>query len=376
MSTDAPRAATRTDDLLAGPRGRRLLLEFLTDGEPETGLDRARPLSRAVSTVAASLDPQRDRVARYVRIVDTDSADSADSAEACTDPGTPDTPEEIARLIGEAVAARPLPEPTSQSLDRPLDLSVCAAMCWQEPDGYDALAAHPAVRAALRPVAEHVAAAPSTNWWWSAPDLTDQWTVTWGEDATPFPGMPPEKRASNLRGWSAHVREGEQRDSGFLERRRPVKNAVGGEWWSMPLWCVPTSTRRWPGTEDPTGALFIEDRDEDDFCATRFTPPPDARILEIAGADDWAALCRDFPLEVTWSHRREWWEVTGRDSREAGPWLIPDWPRVAERWDAVHLTVAGYLAAATRCILVRTTDGADAASVIGGWGPDVTYWLR
>jgi hypothetical protein len=86
--------------------------------------------------------------------------------------------------------------------------------------------------------------------------------------------------------------------------------------------------------------------------------------------------------------------VTGRDSREAGPWLVPDWSRVAQEWDAVHLTVAGYLASATRCIPVPdaadatgtagttgttgtagSTGRVEAASVIGGWGPDVTYWL-
>ena len=39
-------------------------------------------------------------------------------------------------------------------------------------------------------------------------------------------------------------------------------------------------------------------------------------------------------------------------------------------------TVAGYLNAATRSIPVCTTGGQDAASVIAGWGPDVTYWLR
>lgn len=42
----------------------------------------------------------------------------------------------------------------------------------------------------------------------------------------------------------------------------------------------------------------------------------------------------------------------------------------------MHLTVAGYLNAATRSIPVPGADGQDAASVIAGWGPDVTYWLR
>ncbi|WP_414122183.1 hypothetical protein [Corynebacterium nuruki] len=399
---DTPTTRPQADDLLAGPRGRRVLLEFLTGAEQPTDPDGGFPLSRAVGTVADDLDPQRDRRARYVRIVsdgDDAAGDDGDdpgttsaAPETSETPETPDTPEAVARIIADALAAGPpLPDPTAESLDSALDLSVNAAMYWQEPDGYDALAAHPAVREALRPVAEHLAASPVTDWWWSTPDLTDQWSVSWGRsdaDADPVPDIPPEKRAANLRDWSAETRAAEQRYDTGPERRRAPEDAPGGNWWSLPLWCVPTSSRRWPGSagpSDPVQALFIEDRWEDDFCAGRFTPPAESRILEITGADDWAALCREFPLEVTWSYRGEWYEVTGRDSREAGPWLVPDWSQVAQEWDAVHLTVTGYLAAATRCIPVPgavgatgtagTTGGAEAASVIGGCGPDVTYWL-
>ncbi|HCT13667.1 MAG TPA: hypothetical protein DIW82_02420 [Corynebacterium nuruki] len=397
MPTDSPQTASRADDLLAGPRGRRVLLEFLTGVEQPTGPDGGFPVSRAVHTVADALDPQRDRRARYVRFVHDDAAgDDGDDSDGSGDTSaapetseTPGTPEAVARLIGEVLAAGPpLPDPTAESLDSALDLSVSAAMYWQEPDGYDALAAHPAVREALRPVAEHLAASPVTDWWWSTPDLTDQWSVSWGRsdtDADPVPDIPPEKRAANLRDWSAETRTTEQRHDTGPERRRAPEDVPGGNWWSLPLWCVPTSSRRWPGTTgptDPVQALFIEDRWEDDFSAGRFTPPTGSRIREITGADDWAALCREFPLEVTWSYRGVWYEVTGRDSREAGPWLVPDWSQVAQEWDAVHLTVAGYLAAATRCIPVPGAAGAagstgrvEAASVIGGWGPDVTYWL-
>lgn len=144
--------------------------------------------------------------------------------------------------------------------------------------------------------------------------------------------------------------------------------------------CRRSNGRTVSPTRGPVGALFAEDSPGRSFTATRVIPADHARILEITATDDWAALCRDFPLEVTWSHRGDWYRTTGRDSREAGPWLIPDWSAVAQRWDAVHLTVAGYLNAATRCIAVpgtyMATAGKDAASVVAGWGPDVTYWLR
>ena len=51
--------------------------------------------------------------------------------------------------------------------------------------------------------------------------------------------------------------------------------------------------------------------------------------------------------------------------------MIPDWQAMAADWDGVHLTISGYLAAATT--LIDVSDGT--ASVIAGWGPDATVWL-
>ncbi|MNL69614.1 hypothetical protein D3C87_1944960 [compost metagenome] len=72
-------------------------------------------------------------------------------------------------------------------------------------------------------------------------------------------------------------------------------------------------------------------------------------------------------MEVTASRRHDWFRVTGRDGR----WLIPDWERVAQRWDAVHLTTLGYLSSATMLIDIDS----EYATVIAGWGPDSTIWL-
>jgi len=78
-------------------------------------------------------------------------------------------------------------------------------------------------------------------------------------------------------------------------------------------------------------------------------------------------LCRANPLEVTASRRHDWFRTTGRH----GAWVIPDWQAVEGEWDAVHLSVAAYLALAGRAIEV---DG-ERASVIAGWSPDTTWWL-
>lgn len=91
------------------------------------------------------------------------------------------------------------------------------------------------------------------------------------------------------------------------------------------------------------------------------------RTLEVRAPADWADLCQEYPMEVTASRRHDWFRATGRDGR----WPIPDWQRVAERWDAVHLTTLGYLSPAAQLIEIDAEYG----SGIGGWGPDSTIWL-
>ena len=73
---------------------------------------------------------------------------------------------------------------------------------------------------------------------------------------------------------------------------------------------------------------------------------------------------------MTASRRHDWWRLTGRD----GTWLIPDWAAVATRFDAVHLTVDGYLSTAGRAIPVEHPSG-PAATVLAGFAPDETWWL-
>lgn len=94
---------------------------------------------------------------------------------------------------------------------------------------------------------------------------------------------------------------------------------------------------------------------------------PDTRVYEIAEAADWVRLCRDYPLEVTWGRHVTWHECTGRQGR----WLIPDWSRVARDFDAVHVTVLGYLGTAGE--VLDLDDGF--ATLLAGWDPDETYWL-
>jgi hypothetical protein len=53
--------------------------------------------------------------------------------------------------------------------------------------------------------------------------------------------------------------------------------------------------------------------------------------------------------------------------------VVPDWVQVAERYDAVHLQLGGYLSAAGVAIPIDDSPGT--ASMIAGWNPDETYWF-
>jgi hypothetical protein len=69
--------------------------------------------------------------------------------------------------------------------------------------------------------------------------------------------------------------------------------------------------------------------------------------------------------------------------------VIPDWSRVAEDFDGVHVSLAGYLRTAGAVVDVgdasfiedspsRPTAGDTderTASLMAGWNPDTTYWL-
>ena len=127
-------------------------------------------------------------------------------------------------------------------------------------------------------------------------------------------------------------------------------------------------TTRALGANGPARLWFEEDSFRDDAAVAVPVDGHPARVIEITGPDDWAALCRQHPLDVSAARRHDWYRVTGR----VGSWVIPDWRSVAAEADAVHLTVLGYLTAATRPIDV---DG-ERATVLAGWNPDETFWFR
>jgi hypothetical protein len=328
-------------ELLAGPRGRRLCWSLLEAGD-DPGWER---LWRGA--MAGDLSGLVGELAALVARTDVDAiAVRAD---------------ELALLPG-------------------LGESVVWAMYWQEPGAVDQALAESAVWEALMPVAAAVTIAPASQWW-SAPVAADrQQYVEWlGEaDTSPaFAGADAE-----LASWRAATMADER-----SARERPEDPSApwGGPWWSAPLPSrLPRTTRAIPGI-GAVGLPLVED--SLGWQEARCWPmqvAPGARIYEISGPAEWADLVRRYPLDVSKSRRHDWWRATGR----AGRWLIPDFTAVASDYDAVHLSVRGYLTTAGRALSVggagaavtvreagEAPDVDDARTVLAGWDPDQTYWL-
>lgn len=311
--------------------------------------------------------------------------------------------------------------PTQEEVENEMAEVISRAMYWQPPLGDDQIASDPVMREALRPFAEVLIDTGLFDSWSLPINPNDQWVLAW-DDEDHRGALPavfdretgPVDSATEDRGidptdlFPTNTGDGIQPPWGLSEwladvlttetryRHDFVKNAfedVSGAWWSTPpdgLW---TSTSTWPdGT--PIGVKLVED----DFGlerarACRLSLRPDARIAEIRTPEDWAELCRRYPLDVTAQRRHVWFETTGRKGR----WVIPDWSRVAEEFDGVHVGLAGYLRTAGAVIdvgscfpgeghghlgeeseAIPTAGDTDdrTASVLAGWHPDTTFWLN
>ena len=79
----------------------------------------------------------------------------------------------------------------------------------------------------------------------------------------------------------------------------------------------------------------------------------DARVREINHPADWHALCMEYPIKMT-------------DGK-----LVPNWPKVADVWDGVHLTLGGMLS----CEQARYEQDGE-WSMMQFWQSELTHWLN
>jgi hypothetical protein len=247
-----------------------------------------------------------------------------------------------------------------------LDASVSEAMGWQEPHEDDRLTADPSVEEALRPIAAAIAESPAAAWWDSPIDLSGLRCTSRYEER--FPATTPSLvgAADALHEW----RRDEVTENEDARRNRPDDPRANwsGHWWSTPSTAgVPSTTRR-IASVGSVNLLWEEDSmGQRDAIVQPVHPTRTPSVYEIDEPAAWVELVRRYPLDVTWSRRHDWYRVTGRD----GPWVIPDWEAVSNDWDAVHLSVLGYLRTATRALPVDHTR----ATMLAGWDPDQSWWL-
>ncbi|TVU66766.1 hypothetical protein FQP90_01075 [Paenarthrobacter nitroguajacolicus] len=323
------------EQLLGGPRGRRLCLELAMEMDQDIRI--------ALFHLGFNLDPGAGRSRKMLTMSPYGEA-------------PPPPPEPTVNELAAMITSLDLTGITNGQVQKALERAVDTARYWQEPDGEDVLAAAPATSRALAHVAGGVLRTSAAESW-TRESQVRQWAIDWrsSEDPAPLPGNPRQKLAE----WARNQRAGEVRAA--WERPADIRANVGGEWWSIPHGLIQTVARI------PEGLSLVEDSlgwEE----ATTIAVSGTGRILEIRTEEDWTKLCRAFPLEVTASRRHDWFRTTGRHGR----WVIPDWERASSRWDAVHLTVVGYLRLAGRALTVDE----GTASVIAGWNPDSTFWLN
>lgn len=336
------------DLLLAGPRGRRLCLE-LAQPPAEDASDAARELREALFYAAHHADP------------------GAGTSRSIFGWGVPDPlPEPRTADVARLIDARAVPELSPARLLQGLGATVDSARYWQEPDGEDILAASPEVAGALAPVAGRVVASPHVAWWTAPVRRADQWTVTFVEPDERSPeAWSGLSAAERLARWSAEERVAE--DRARRQRPRDPRASWSGEWWSAPVRRVVSTTCR-AEHGGPLGLRLVEDElGWDRATVRRVDVPADARVYEVDEPDAWTALCRRHPFDVSASRRHDWFRATGEDRT----WVLPDWQRVAENFDAVHVTVSGYLTTAGRALPL----GDGRHTVLAGWDPDATIWL-
>ena len=151
--------------LLAGPRGRRLLLEYALESERIAGLEEVGgSLAELEFFASRRLDPNHGTGALHV---------------VGPDDSTPKIPAITPAHVAERLETVPLADVTPRLLLTCLVNTVETATYWQEPEGTDVLAATKAMCDGLRRVAEHLTASEHTAWWNTPIDESTQWTVQW-----------------------------------------------------------------------------------------------------------------------------------------------------------------------------------------------------
>lgn len=312
--------------LIAGPRGRRMLIEYALACEHARDDD-----SFGAALMRSTLRDDLGRRSSRRSFI----GDPVRSGRRSTPPFNVS---DVAKRLDAVDLLAPTPELARLALAN----AAGNARPWQEPDAIDAIAAQPAMQPSLKRVAVALgAASDALGWHATAGDHTQ--ALVYRREPSVLPS-----------------------DSSLHESER---KAVDDGWSSRPPLGTPSTTGLlFDGS--PAALWFNEDDPGSDHATSVTVASPRAdRVFEVGNSDDWAALCRRFPDEVTSIRSRAWTAATGRE----GPWVLPDWQRVAEYYDLVHLQIGAYITSAG--VAIPVAGDVSTASMIAGWNPDESFWL-
>jgi len=196
-------------------------------------------------------------------------------------------------------------------------------------------------------IAEVIAARSDLAWWWEGMATQEQRWLGKPDVATPGLASTPETPIE------------------------PPNDAQRSWWWVTPVRRDLLRTTRSPIGPYPCVASVCrsgyESAQPDQLETWAVQIPESVKVYEVLCAEDWASLVKRYPRQCVNGRNSEWTRWTGSE----GPWLLPDWDSVARDFDGVHVSLAGYLGGAFRALSVG-----DAKTVLVGWNPDETLWLR
>lgn len=219
----------------------------------------------------------------------------------------------------------------------------------------------------LLPLARALVVSPATVRWWEPVHRADQRFLAW--DGMPVPtGQEVERQ---VRDSMADERLENEEGQKKPRPRAHADTRIGATWWSAPDFAPSTWTTP-PFGAVPTISLrhFIDTfapHHETEATVWSLELSPKARVLEIFRPGDWRELVERYPRDVTGTHDGEWRAWSG----VPGPWRLPDWELVMDDYDGVHVTIGGYVSTCGLALPVG-----DAFTMLSGWIPDSTLWLR
>jgi hypothetical protein len=222
----------------------------------------------------------------------------------------------------------------------------------------------------LIPVAERLLSCPAAANWWRPLVADDQRILAFDGWGT-FLGHDLDAAITAATG--RHKEENAERASFRPDEETRSRDEANGVRYGAYWWSTPKAQFRVESVGPFDGIPSIELLDFVDSgslsglaTVISFATDPAASIYGVTQPGDWAALVQRYPMDATGTHDGEWRYWGG----VRGPWLLPDWEKVAGDYAGIHVTIGGYLCSSGRALAVSP-----GYTMLAGWIPDGTVWL-